>query len=125
MTQYRRQRDANHKPIADELTKRGVDVDDLSAIGKFPDLLCRYRKFGGFIEIKIPGSRTTYQRLQLKWISETTWPVAIVTNAEDAMRFLETGEGLTRKQKDALAAFLVQDKADKWHPAAIERVLAR
>lgn len=113
--------DANHKEICSALRARGVEVVEIM---QPVDAVCCWRGFVGFVEIKVPGSRANYTRPQLEFIAGTRAPVCIAKDAEGAMRFLETGEGLTRRQKDALAAFLAAAPGKLFHPAAIERVLA-
>lgn len=116
---YRGKRDANHKAVADHLRAYGVEVNEvLDPL----DLLCEYKGFVGFCEVKVNG-KSTYTRTQLDFIANTKIPVAIVKDGGEAMRFLKTKQGLAQKQKDALAGFLAITEGNKWHNAAIERVL--
>lgn len=112
--------DKNHKAICDELRNLGVEVVEIM---EPVDIFAFYKNFGGFIEIK-PEGRGTYRRKQLKFLSETRVPCAIARTASEAMKFLESGKGLSAMQKDKLAGFLVLNKGDKWNAEMIERVLS-
>lgn len=120
MNRYAKSRDKNHSEVADYLRRVGVDVAE---IFDPVDLLCYWRGFMGLVEVKQPGSRATYTRTQLRFMALTMMPVFIAKTGEDAFEFMQTGKGLTPKQKSALASFLTREKANKWHPAAVERVL--
>lgn len=112
--------DTNHREIARELTGRGVEVVE---VFQPLDLLCFWRGFIGWIEVKLPNSRAVYTRPQIKFIANTRMPVTIAQTAQDAWNFLTSGEGLSQRQKDSLAAFLVQDDRKQWHREIIERAL--
>ena len=119
-----RKTDNNHRYIVECLRKFGVEVIDLASAGNFPDLLVSYQGFGVFLEIKVPGSRSTYTVKQLSFIAKTRWPCAIVTSADEAFRILQNrGPVISQKQKDRLAGFCQTAKASKYHRAAIARVL--
>lgn len=108
--------DRNAPDIISELLKRGAEVEE---IFQPLDLLASLpTKFWGLLEIKMPGSQAKWTRKQIDFISRTRLPVAIVTNADEAMLFLKTGEGLAQAGKDALAAFLIKNREKKFFTAA-------
>ena len=126
-------RDANHAEVVDHLRAYGVDVTDMSAVGTLPDILVAYGTrdgrfgFAGWIEIKVPGPKANFTWRQLKWISDTRYPIAIVTTKEQALSFATSlGDGgLTQKQKDALAVFCMQnDRKAIFTATQIFRVIA-
>lgn len=114
--------DRNAAGIIAEIRKRGVEVEE---IFQPLDLLAWLpNKFWGLVEIKMPGSQAKWTRKQIEFISRTRLPVTIVTNADEAMLFLKTGEGLTQAGKDSLAAFLIKNSEKKFFtPAEIQKVL--
>ncbi len=114
--------DANHSSVCRDAEKMGFDIVELL---KPVDILARSRKTGyvSFIEIKVEG-RNTYTRPQLKFMSETSYPVAIVKSADELAQKMVDGQGLSRQQKDAIGAFLATAKGDKWNSEKIEKVLA-
>jgi hypothetical protein len=125
MKRYTRQKtDANQTEIVEDIRRQGAKVEIL---GDPLDLLAWLPSSGkfGLIEVKIDGSKAVYTREQLMWIANTGLPVVIVKTSHQAMRFLETGEGVTQKQKDSLAAFLFRDKAKRFTPKIIEGVLGK
>lgn len=101
-------RDANHSQIANHLRKHGFEVVDTDR----PLDIFVYepaKKRCAWMEIKVPGSQGAIKRSQLKFMSETRIPVQFVTDEQEAMNFACTFEGLTQKQKDALAALLIRE----------------
>ncbi len=113
--------DANQKDIVDDIRRMGGKVellgDPVDLFGWLPG------KFWGFIEVKMPGSKAKYTRIQLLWIANTQLPVAIVKSSDEAMDFLQTGHGLTQKQKDAIAGFLLYNPAKFFTPSEIDPLL--
>lgn len=120
MSYYKIKRDANHKVVADYLTRFGVEVVE---IFDPVDLLCHRQHMTALIEIKKPDSNAIYTRKQIEFIANTRMSIAIVETGEEAFEFMKTGIGLNQKQKDALAGFLTRDLRSKWHHQLIERVL--
>jgi hypothetical protein len=110
-------RDKNHSSITDELRRQGVEVIDIL---QPLDTLCRLHDFVAFIEFKVPGSDACYTRKQLQFIAGTQMPVAVATDATQAMRFLKTQEGLTQANKDRLAGHLLKTTKQKFTPKEIE-----
>lgn len=53
----RKRPDANQAEIVTYLRGHGIEVIDLSNVGIVPDLLCHYKFFTGFVEVKVPGPR--------------------------------------------------------------------
>ena len=112
--------DSNHRAICDELRSQGLEVIEIM---EPVDTVMRFGSFVAFVELK-PEGRGTYTRKQLKFLSETRCPAAIVKTARDARVFLQSRNGLTQKQQDAIAVFLLKTKADKWNSEQIDKVLA-
>src|SRR5436190_8232098 len=104
---FAQQRDANHGGIVLELVTHGVEVVDLSGVGKLPDLMTRFDGVARFIEIK-SGSRALYTFAQLEFIGSTKFPVRFVMNAQDAVSFAKYGNGaLTPIEKERLLAMVI------------------
>jgi len=125
MSKYRKvrdKRDGNHSQIVAFLKSHGIEVIEterpLDILIRRNDGIC------GFAEIKTEARNATIYRSQIEFMSDARIPVAIVKCEGDALIFAESMQGLSQRQKDALGVFLTQDKANKWHPAAIERVLS-
>lgn len=120
MAYYKRHLDTNHKTVVTHLRGHGVEVIEiLDPL----DLLCHFQHFTGLIEVKKPNSSAVYTRRQIEFIANTRMPVAIVKQADEAFEFMKTGLGLSQKQKDALAGFLLRDSRGQWHHQLIERIL--
>lgn len=100
-------RDNNHKAVADYLSAHGVEVIE---IFNPLDLLCQYRGFVGFVEVKMDDKKELCTRKQLKFIAETRIPVAFAKSGEDALNFLQTRSGLTERQKNGITAMLRRDE---------------
>lgn len=111
--------DANHVEICTEARQRGVDIVELL---QPVDCIAHFDGYVSFIEIKVEG-QATYTRDQLKFISETRFPVAIVKNTPELMQVMKKRQGLSQMQKDALAGFLALNKGTKWNHQKIERIL--
>ena len=111
--------DANHSAVCSEARSQGVDVVEIL---KPVDAIAHLAGYVSFIEIKVPG-RTTWTRDQLKFISETRFPVAIVTTSSELMKAMRTRVSLSKTQKDAIAGFLALNKGVKWNGEQIKRVL--
>ncbi len=123
---FRNRRDANHADVQKHLEDNGCEVIDMSAVGRLVDLLVYYppKNFTCFIEIKVPGSRASFEKPQLKWISQTQWPVAIAKDKEAALDFVFTGKGrLTDSEKHRLGVLAATTVAEQVRPDAVERVL--
>lgn len=112
--------DANHLAVVKELRSRGVEVVEIQ---QPVDLLCFLNNRLLLIEVK-PEGRGTYTKLQLTFMSTTRMPVAIARTAQEAIDCLKTGVGLSQRQKDAIAGFLVRNTADKFNSEQIDRLLA-
>jgi len=113
--------DANHRAVVSELRQRGIEVVEIM---EPVDLVVAKNGFSGFLELKIEGSKANFTRTQLTFIAGTKIPVAIAKSVPDALRFLETGIGLSQTQKDALAGILAKNPAQKlWTANTIERLL--
>jgi hypothetical protein len=113
--------DANHKAVVAELRQRGIEVVEIM---EPVDLVVAKNGFSGFLELKIEGSKANFTRTQLAFIAGTRIPIAIAKSVPDALRFLETGIGLSQTQKDALAGILAKNPAQKlWTANTIERLL--
>lgn len=124
MPRFRR-KDANHKDVQQHLERNGCEVIDCSGIGGIVDLLVYHPSKGAcFIEVKIPGSRAAFTKVQLKWISTTIWPVSIVKDKESALDFVMTGRGrLTDSEKHRLGVLAATTTAEQVRPDAVERIL--
>lgn len=120
MSYHKQKLDANHKPIADELRRRGVEVLELL---QPLDMLCQYRGFMGLVEAKIVGSRARYTRKQLQFIAGSRMSICIATDAEQAMQFLTEQRGLDQDAKDRLAYYLMKTVKPLYVPSEIEKVL--
>lgn len=112
--------DENHTRICQTLRKLGVDVIEI--LHPVDLVVCDGKGFAGFCELK-PEGRGTYTRMQLKFLSETKTPITIAKTAQDVLDFLKRREGLSQRQKDALAAFLLKSEGNKWNSEAVERIL--
>jgi len=125
MSKYRKirdTRDSNHGEIVAFLRSSGIEVIEterpLDILIRRDDGIC------GFAEIKTMARNATIYRSQIEFMADTQMPVQIVKCEGEALIFAESMQGLSQKEKDALGVLLTQDKAKKWHPAAIERVFA-
>lgn len=108
--------DANHKEICDVLRQTGAEVVELADKGKgAPDILINFRGAVGFLEIKTDSSASNFKRSQIKFASETRFNVSFCKTADEARQFAQNPaqRGLTQKQKDKLAAFLIQNPKPK------------
>lgn len=114
-------RDRNHCEVLKDLRSYGVYVvetfDPL-------DLLCYYRGFTAWVEVKTEARNTTYTRKQIEFISTCPMPVCIAKSGKQAFDFIRGQIGLTQSQKDALGVFLMRNAEAKFHPAAIESALS-
>lgn len=118
---HRNNYDGNHKQIVSEVRQQGVEVIEIM---KPVDIIVGRRGFTGFVEIKTKSRKANIRRSQVEFMAETTRAVAFAKDADEVMRFVQTGNGLTLDQKRRLAVFLQYDDRDRWHPRLIEDVLA-
>lgn len=95
----------------------------MSNVGVIPDLLCRYKAFTGFIEVKVPGSKAQYKRMQLDFIAHTSFAVAICKDKYEALNYMVHGLGLSQEQKNALAFLLVRSTIKNFSRKPVETVL--
>lgn len=113
--------DANHRAVVADLKKMGVKVQEIL---EPVDLFCAVGSTcWAFVELKIAGSRATFTRKQLQWMSETPMRVLIAYSADDVQEKLLNEKYLTQRQKDGIAALLAREDRDQFHPAAIRRAL--
>lgn len=84
--------DGNHAELVRELRKAGIEVLDLSAVGKgCPDLLCAFRGVTVLIEVKNPARATRDPSEKVatrEFIAHWPGRAAIVTTAEEAILFV-------------------------------------
>lgn len=118
---HRHNYDGNHREIVNALKKQGVEVIEIM---KPVDIIVAKGGFTGFVEIKTKSRKADIKRSQVKFMAETTRAVTFAKDADEAMRFVQTGNGLTLDQKRRLAVFLQYDAREKWGPRVIEDVLA-
>ena len=122
-----RKTDANQAEIVRYLQAAGVTVEDLSAVGRLPDLLlCNRAGVLSFAEIKIEGSRAVYTRTQIDWVSRTNAPVAIVKTKEAALDFANNPKlyGLTARQKNGLTSLLLRNPGkQRFTPSEVSAAL--
>jgi hypothetical protein len=111
--------DANHTQVCTEARQQGIDVVELL---QPLDTVCHLAGYVSFVEIK--GDKSThFTRPQLKFMSETRFPVVIVRTASELVEAMRTRICLSKMQKDALAGFLAVNKADKWNGEQVTRLL--
>lgn len=115
-------KDANHKDAKDYLLAHGVEVVDFSNVGTVPDLLCNFRGFIGWVEMKV-GAKGVFYRRQLEFISETNMPVAICNDKYEAMGFLEKGTGLSKAEKNAIAVLLLRSDKNKFTAKQLQEAI--
>ncbi len=110
-------RDKNHKAVMQGLRDRGVTVvetfDPL-------DLICKFRDYVSWVEVKSEDGNRRYTRKQLKFIAETTFNVVFASTAEDAYKTLCEGSGLTQRQKNGIAAMLLRNEKDLFTPKDVD-----
>ena len=119
-TKIRDQRDGNHADIVNALRGCGIEVIETE---RPVDALVFNETQAGWIEIKTEARNATIRRSQLEFIAKTKMPVALVKTPDEALKFAKTMEGLSQRQKDALAVFLMKDKGKAFHPAKVEGIL--
>jgi hypothetical protein len=124
MTYRKTKRDGNHFEVRDHLRRVGCDVEDLSVVGKYPDLLVTRKGEVCFIEVKIPGSAAKWTAKQLRWVADTKFNVLVAKDGFEASKKLRDRRYLTQKQKDMLAALLAINGKDFYTPKEIEPILA-
>lgn len=112
--------DKNHRPIMKELQQQGIEVVE---VFKPLDMLVFRQGFTGWVEVKKPNSSSVFTRPQIVFMAATRMPVVIAHEAMDVIAFIKAGVGLSQRQKDALAAFLLKDDRKQWHHQLIERIL--
>lgn len=99
--------DANQQEIVKYLRKRGASVTITNFGNDFPDLLCGLPKFWSLLEVKEPDG--SIDRGQLKFMSESHGPCAVVTTPDEAWEAI-SGEGwLTNEQKDKIEGWLLRN----------------
>lgn len=96
-------RDANQAAIVTECRQRGIEVIE---IGMPVDLIVVRGRFVGFVEIKVPGNKASIQQSQVAFMAMTAAPVAFAESADDILRFINTGIGISQSQKNTLAGLL-------------------
>jgi hypothetical protein len=114
-------RDSNHGQIVSYLRMHGIEVIETE---RPLDILIWCNGQAGWGEIKDTRRNAMVQRGQLEFMAFTEMPVAFIKTEGEALQFATTMQGLTKKQKNALAAMLVGDLRKTFHPALIERALS-
>ena len=109
--------DANHIQVCTEARQQGVDVVEIL---KPVDAIAHLAGYVSFIEIK---SQKVFTREQLKFISETRFPVAVVRSGSELVDVMRNKKALSQKQKDEVSAFLLREKADKWNRIELDQML--
>jgi hypothetical protein len=120
---YKRQKDnpdKNAGEIRAFLSSHGIEV---IRINQPLDCLVFNGEQAGWLEIKTEDKDAKVKRSQIKFMSETNMPCAFAKNEGEALIFAETMQGLTPRDKDRLAAFLVRNQAKEWRMSVIEKVL--
>ena len=116
--------DSNHAGIVKHLRSHGYEVLDMSAVGKYPDLLvCRRSDETSFLELKVEGSNARYTPKQLAFISSTRFNVGFAKTKDEAVEVLAERRFLTQKQKDDIALMLINKPKNLYTPREIEAVL--
>ena len=106
--------DTNQQSIVDDLRKAGVQAVLTSSMGHdFPDLLLGHSSKWILAEIKQP--KGDLSRGQLEFFAKSRGPVGVVTDLHEALCLATRPEefALTYKQKDAIAAWLVQNPSQE------------
>lgn len=118
MNKYARRTDQAQARLIRDTEARGVQVVDLNAAGKgICDLLLFHNVTAGWVlgEVKNPNSasfrRAQVERKQIKFMSTCRGYVGIVTDDIEAYKLAASPQlyALTQKEKDALAAWLIQN----------------
>ncbi len=125
MNIYRKQKDANHIAVVNELRRLGVSVVDLSGNGAgCPDLLLYYRGNTVLCELKC-GKKAELKKTQVKFMSEYRGHVGIAQTALEAAALAKEPDfwSLTDRQKDKLAGFLLTMDKPKVHLATILKII--
>lgn len=85
---FARRVDANQAEIVEAIEKVGGIVTPLYRLGQgIPDLLVSFRQHWFLFEVKMPNGELSED--QLKWISKQRAPVYVVTDAMQAIGFLQ------------------------------------
>lgn len=117
---YARKQDRNHTAVKLFLEAKGVEVIETL---KPLDLLCFYKGYMSFIEIKMadPGSR--YTKVQLMFIALTRFPVAIAFDEAGAFEALKRMLALSQVQKNRIAAMIAQNDKPLYTPLDVKKAL--
>jgi hypothetical protein len=116
---YAKKLDAHHTETKNLLMRYGWHVCDMSATGKYPDLLCWKKDSVAWLELKVPGSAAKWTRTQLEYIAETPMPVATAVSPEQAYERLRDGSYITQRAKDAIAGVLLRSDKEYFTPTEI------
>lgn len=82
-------KDANHKDIADALTRAGCSVLDLSRHGSgCPDVLVYSPRLHAYclVEIKVPGKKQDLTPKQIEFHQRWRGPVVVVESVDEALK---------------------------------------
>jgi hypothetical protein len=126
---YKQSKDLSHSSIAEYMSNHGLQVQDLSAVGKLPDMLVGRAGHAAFVEAKTDGvSHQKWTRSQLEWLAQSHhFNVLYAKSGEEAVRKFRQREFISTRAKDALAAMLAftDKKIKEFQPNEIEPILAR
>jgi hypothetical protein len=130
MSKYARKKDTKHPQIVEYLKNHGLMVEDLSAVGRVPDLLVGRAGQMAFVEIKSQYEKgnhrqASYTRDQLKWLAGSHGlNVYVAKSGEEAVRKFRQREFISAKAKDELAVMLgFADGKETFTPSEIEPIL--
>lgn len=118
--QYRKKNDRNHTAIKQYLEAHGVEVIETL---KPLDLLCYYKGYICFLEVKMAESGSRYTKVQLGFIAQTKFPVAFVYSESEAFDTMKRQLCLSNAQKQRLTAMMLKTDKPLYTPKDIKTAL--
>lgn len=120
MRRYAKKQDRNHTAIKQALEAKGVEVIEIL---KPLDLLCYYKGYTSFIEVKMAESGSRYTKTQLMFIALTRFPVAIVFNEAEAFDVMKRMLALSQVQKNRIAEMIARQDKPLYTPLDVKKAL--